>query len=92
MSVFERGETGSFEFVDEGSVLTPVETEMFLKRLNNELGRAQLAVRKARRHELDCEQKYMTGRAPLLLHEDCPQVGRRAGEATQKQQDAWLAE
>lgn len=92
MSVFERGETGSFEFVDEGAILTPVETDRFLRRLNNELGMAQLAVRRARSRELDCVRKFMTARAPLLLDPDCPKVGRRAGETTQRQQDEWLAE
>ena len=90
--VFARGETGSFEFLDEGAVLTPVETDRFLRRLNNELAYAQLAVRRARKHEIACLQRYLEARAPWLLDPDCPKVGRRAGETTQRQQDEWLAE
>ena len=91
MSDFERGQTGSFEFQDEGAVLSPVETDLFLKRLNNELGMAQLRVRQARRKEIVAERAFMESRTPLLLDEDVPEVGRRAGQVTQKQQDAWFA-
>lgn len=91
MTVFERGQTGSFEFIDEGAVLTPVDTDLFLKRLNNELGMAQLRVRQARRKELVAERAFTEAKVPLMLDETYPEVGRRVGQATQKQQDEWLA-
>lgn len=90
--VFDRGESGALEFITEDTVLTPAETEKYLKKLNNELALAQLAVRKARLHELDAYKTFLKSRAPLLLDEDCPKVGRRAGEVTQRQQEEWLAE
>lgn len=90
---FERNEeTGSFEFVDASEILTPVQTDHFLKKLNNELGLAQLKVRKARTREVELEEAYMRARTPLLVDAACPEVGRRAGQVSQKQQDAWFAE
>ena len=90
--VFQRAESGSFEFLSEDVVLTPVDTDVFLRRLNNELGRSQLAVKRAREAELQAEYAYMTARAPLLLDEDCPEVGKRAGQVSQKVQDQWFAD
>lgn len=90
MSGFEKGEAG-FQFKDVNEVLTPVETERYLKLLNNELGFAQLAVRRAREAELTAEHAYMEARTPLLLDEDCPQSDRNTGRVTQKTVDAWFA-
>ena len=90
--VFDRGPSGALEFINEDTVLTPEETERYLKRLNNELVLAQLAVRKARERELKAYRAFLEARAPYLLDEECPKVGRRAGEVTQRQQDEWLAQ
>ncbi|MFD9950848.1 hypothetical protein ACFWYW_19700, partial [Nonomuraea sp. NPDC059023] len=62
--VFQKGASGSFEFLSEDAVLTPAATDMFLRRLNNELGLSQLAVKRAREAELQAEYNYMTARAP----------------------------
>jgi hypothetical protein len=90
--VFQKTESGSFEFLSEDVVLTPADTDVFLKRLNNELGRSQLAVKRAREAELQAEYAYMTARAPLLLDPDCPEVGKRAGQVSQKAQEQWFAD
>lgn len=93
MSVFARNpETGSFEFLSADVVLTPVDTDVFLRMLNNELGRSQLAVKRAREAELNAERTYMEARTRILLDEDAPEVGRRAGQVSQKEQDSWFAE
>jgi hypothetical protein len=89
--VFQYTE-GGYTFVDTSTVLTPVETELFLKLLHNELGKAQLAVKKARDAEVDAEEAYMRARLPLLLKEDCPDAERRNGRVTQKQVDMWFAD
>lgn len=90
--LFQKAESGSFEFLSEDAVLTPADTDVFLKRLNNELGRSQLAVKRAREAELQAEYNYMTSRAPLLLDPECPEVGKRAGQVSQKAQEQWFAD
>ena len=90
--LFQKTESGSFEFISEDAILTPADTDVFLKRLNNELGRSQLALKRAREAELQAEYAYMTARAPLLLAEDCPEVGKRAGQVSQKAQEQWFAD
>ncbi|MEV0831515.1 MULTISPECIES: hypothetical protein [Streptosporangiaceae] len=89
--VFQRAESGSFEFLSEDVVLTPVDTDVFLRRLNNELGRSQLAVKRAREAELSAERRYLEARTILLMREQAPEVGRRAGQVSQKQLDDWFA-
>lgn len=89
--LFQKTAEGSFEFVSEDAILTPADTDVFLKRLNNELGRSQLALKRAREAELHAEFEYMTARAPLLLDPDCPEVGKRAGQVSQKTQEQWFA-
>ncbi|WP_214103171.1 hypothetical protein [Acrocarpospora catenulata] len=90
--VFARGRSGSFEFIDADAVLTPVETDAFLRRLNNELAWAHLAVRTARAREVECEKAFMVAKAPVLLEEEVPKVGNRAGEMNKTAADAWWAE
>lgn len=89
MTVFERRE-GGFQFVEEGEVLTPPETDRFLRLLNNELVTAGLAVRKARRVELDRFQEYSAARKSHELDPDCPEVGSGAGKVTAKAEEAWF--
>jgi hypothetical protein len=85
VTAFEKTESG-FQFRSADEVLSPPETDVFLKQLHNELGLAQLAVRKARRAELDAYQAYLTARKPLELEIDWP--GERA---TEKVREAWVA-
>jgi hypothetical protein len=91
--VFQRAESGSFEFLSEDVVLTPADTDVFLKRLNNELARAQLRLMRARDAEVAAEKAYLTARTVYLMEsgEEMPEVGRRAGQVSQKQQDEWCA-
>lgn len=91
--VFQRGESGAFEFISEDAVLTPADTDVYLKRLNNELARAQLNLMRARDAEIQAEKSYLEARAVYLLNsdEEPPEVGRRAGQVSQKQQDEWYA-
>lgn len=89
--VFQYTE-GGYTFIDTATVLTPTETELFLKLLHNELGKAQLAVKKARDEEVNAEEAYARARLPLLADEDCPDRERRNGRVTQKQVDAWFAD
>ncbi|SEN88679.1 hypothetical protein [Nonomuraea pusilla] len=90
--VFQRRE-GGFEFISEDAVLTPADTDVFLKRLNNELARAQLNVMRARDAEVQAEKAYMEARTKYLFDsgEEPPEVGRRAGQVSQKQADEWFA-
>ena len=87
--VFEKGESG-FEFVDEDTILTPVQTERFLKQLHNEIGRAQLELRKARREEAEKFRLYLTARKPFEVEPDCPEVGRGVGQVTEKARELWF--
>ncbi|MCC5574561.1 hypothetical protein IMZ11_02760 [Microtetraspora sp. AC03309] len=87
--VFEKGDNG-FEFVNEDAVLTPADTDRFLKRLNNELVRAQMDIRRARKQKADCDEAYQRKRLPLLMSEECPDVGRGAGQVTVEERDAWI--
>jgi hypothetical protein len=89
--VFQYTESG-YTFIDTATVLTPDQTELFLKLLHNELGKAQLAVKQTRDAELDAEEAYLKARLPLLAEEDCPDRERRNGRVTQKQVDAWFAD
>lgn len=90
MDVFQSSESG-FQFISEDTILTPVDTDVYLRRLNNELGLSQLAVMKAREAELAAERAYLEARSQLILDEDPPEVGRRAGQVSQKTQDEWFA-
>lgn len=90
IATFDRGEDGAFVFASEDEVLTPADTDTFLKRLNNELVRAQREVRLARRASADATKAYKKLRAPLLLSQDCPEVGRGAGLVTVEYRDAWI--
>ncbi|GAA3417720.1 hypothetical protein [Streptosporangium vulgare] len=89
MSGFEKQEAG-FQFIDAGAVLTPAETDLFLKLLNNELGSSQLAARKARRAELDAFKTYLKARKHHELDPDCPEAGRGAGQVTEKARELWF--
>lgn len=89
--VFQYTE-GGYTFIDTATVLTPDQTELFLKLLHNELGKAQLAVKKARDDEVNAEEAYFRARLPLLAEDDCPDRERRNGRVTQKQVDAWFAD
>ncbi|MFI7125917.1 hypothetical protein ACIBQ1_09500 [Nonomuraea sp. NPDC050153] len=91
--VFQRGESGAFEFISEDTVLTPADTDVYLKRLNNELARSQLALMRARDAEVMAERSFLEARTAFLFasDEEPPEVGRKAGQVSQKQADEWYA-
>lgn len=89
MTTFEKRE-GGFQFLEEDDVLTPPETDLFLRLLNNELVVAGKAVRAARRAELDAFMAYTAARKPHELDPDCPEVGSGAGKVTAKAEEAWF--
>lgn len=78
------------QILDEDAVLTPPEAEKYLKQVNNELGRAQLAVKRLRYRELDLERQYMEARTRLLFSPECPKVGRGEGCVTVDERDTWI--
>ncbi|TYB69654.1 hypothetical protein FXF51_05700 [Nonomuraea sp. PA05] len=90
--VFQRSEAG-FQFISEDAVLTPADTDVYLKRLNNELARAQLNLMRARDAEVTAERAFLEARTAYLFatSEEPPEVGRKAGQVTQKQADEWYA-
>lgn len=79
-----------FQFRNPGEVLSPFETNAYLQMLTNEIGHAQLALRKARRVEVDAEEAYHRARAPHV--DDAPEAGTRAGQVSQRARDAWFAD
>jgi len=79
-----------FQFRAPGEVLSPFDTNAYLQLLINETGKAQLALRRARRAEVDAEEAYHRARAPLI--DDAPEVGTRAGQVSQRARDAWFAD
>ncbi len=88
--VFQKGESGSFEFVDADAVLTPVQTERLLKLLYNEVSFASRDLRKVRDDELARLQEYLAARKPFERDPDCPEVGRGVGQVTAKAQELWF--
>lgn len=87
--IFDRKD-GGFVFIDEGAVLSPVQTDRFLKLLNNELNFAHRDVRNAREEELRCFQEYLTARKPHEVDPDCPEVGTGVGKVTEKARELWF--
>jgi hypothetical protein len=79
-----------FVFLEPDAHLTPAEVERFLHRLNNEIARAQNALRVARERELDAKKIYTRERDRLLLSADCPNVGRASADVTVAERDAWV--
>ena len=76
-----------FQFKSADEILSPIETDRYLKLLNNELGFAQLAVQRARQAELDAYQAYLAARKPLELEDDYPEGDR----VTEKVREQWVA-
>lgn len=89
MTSFEKTEDG-FQFIEEGDVLTPPETDRFLRLLNNELAVAGRACRDARNVELARFREYSQARKQHELDPDCPDVGRGGGQVTAKAEEAWF--
>lgn len=87
--IFDRGESG-YVFLDKDAVLTPPQVERFLKDLHNEVGLAQLALRRARTEELRAYEAYVKARKPHELDPDCPEVGSGAGKVTAKAEEMWF--
>lgn len=76
--------------VDIYTPMTPVEIEQHLKRLFNELARAQLDLRRKRDDELSAKQTYESGHRKLILDPACPKVSRKEGGVTVDERDAWV--
>jgi hypothetical protein len=79
-----------FVFLQPGVHLTPAEVEEFLEKLNNEIANSQRALVSARNRELQAKEIYEKERDRLLLSDDCPHVGRRDGDVTVAERDAWI--
>jgi hypothetical protein len=76
--------------IDPDENLTPAEAERILKVLYNELGLAQLELRRARDRELDAKKAYVSERKRLLWTRECPHVGRGSDDVTVDERDAWI--
>lgn len=79
-----------FVFLEPDAHLTPAEVEQFLNRLTNEIANSQKALVNARERELQAKEIYAKERNRLLLSDDCPNVGRAAGDVTVAVRDAWV--
>ena len=79
-----------FRILDEDEALTPPEAERYLKQVNNELARAQIALRRLRYEELRVKKEYTEARTALLFSPECPQAGRGEGQVTVAERDAWI--
>ena len=79
-----------FVFLEPDAHLTPAEVERHLNALNNEIARAQNALRLARERELEARKIRDRTRDRLLLSDECPRVGRGAGDVTVAVRDAWV--
>lgn len=82
--------SGGFVFLEPDAHLTPAEVERFLNLLSNEIANAQEALVKARDRELEAKQIYTQAKNKALLSDDCPHVGRSAGDVTVGVRDAWV--
>ena len=70
--------------------LTPAQIEAKLRRLVNDLARAQSALRAARDAEVEAKHVYESAHRRALLSDECPKVTR--GGYTTAERDAWVAE
>jgi hypothetical protein len=70
--------------------LTPVQIEAKLRRLVNDLARAQAALRQARDQEVEAKHTYESAHRKALLSTACPKVTR--GGYTTAERDAWVEE
>lgn len=74
----------------EPEALTPVEVERKLRRLVNDLARAQVALREARDKEVAARHAFESAQRREILSGDCPKVAR--GGYTTAERDAWVAQ
>lgn len=72
------------------SDLTPVQIEEKLRKLVNDLTRAQHALRVARDNEVDAKHRYEADYRRAVLSEEAPKVAR--GGVTTAERDAWVGE
>lgn len=77
-------------FYEEDAVLTPEQAERYLKQINNELARAQIALKRHRYQELKLKKSYTEVKTALMFSDDCPKVGRSDGQVTVDERDAWI--
>ncbi|MCW2870255.1 hypothetical protein [Actinacidiphila oryziradicis] len=90
-AAFIQPEDRDFSFLDPDAALTPAEVDRHMKMLNNELARAQMALRRVRYKEIRDYKEFCDARSPLLLEADCPVVSKSAG-VTVAQRDEWIQE
>ena len=83
-------EADEFRILDEDAALTQPEAERYLKQVNNELARAQIALRRLRYEELKLKKAHTETKTTLLFSLDCPQTGRGDGQVTVAERDAWI--
>lgn len=70
--------------------LTPVGVEAMLRRIGNDLTRAQRELREARDGEVTAKHVYEREHRRWMLSAQCPKVAR--GKYTTAERDAWLDE
>lgn len=68
--------------------LTPVMAEKRLQWLDNEMTRAELALRTARDNEVAAKHEYEAARRQAGFDKECPRVGR--GSATVDERKQWI--
>ncbi|MCW2868716.1 hypothetical protein [Actinacidiphila oryziradicis] len=88
---FIQPEDRDFTFLNPDEAMTPAEVDRHIKLLNNELARAQIALRRCRYKEIRDYKEFCEARTPLLLDPDCPVVSKSAG-VTKAQRDEWVQE
>lgn len=79
----------AFAPIDPDIELSPAQTDRLLKEILNELGRARLALRDARRKEAVAEKAWQDKRIPLVMGEACPKPSRSTG-VTKEDRETWL--
>lgn len=68
--------------------LTPVMAEKRLQWLDNEMTKAELALRRARDEEVDAKHKWEAARRRAGFDKECPRVAR--GGATVDERKQWI--
>jgi hypothetical protein len=74
--------------VTDDHALTPVAAERRLLALDNEMAKAELALRSARDTEVDRKHEYEAARRQAGFHKDCPVVAR--GRSTVDERKQWI--
>lgn len=88
---FIQPEDRDFTFLDPDDAMTPAQVDRHIKLLNNEVARAQIALRRCRYKEIQDFKEFSEARSPLLLDPECPVISKTAG-VTKAQRDEWIQE